>query len=66
MALDTREKRQSAASISMYWAGANPTPTAAKDQEWRQSAAWGYPGILAGGAPPAPTLRTLAMMGIGL
>jgi len=66
MAIDTREKRQSAASITMYWTGANVTPNAAKDQEWRQEAAWGYSGILAAGAAAGPQLRTLAMMGIGL
>ena len=50
MAIDTRERRQAASVISMYWKGPTPTPTAAKDQEWRQEVAWGYPGILAIGA----------------
>ena len=34
------------------------TPNSGKDQEWRQEVGWGYPGILAGEAPPeeeAPT-----------
>lgn len=47
MAIDTREKRQAASVVSSYWMAPSPTPIAAKDQEWRQEAGWGYPGILA-------------------
>src|SRR6056300_253376 len=45
MAIDTAEKRRSAASV-MY-AGSVPgvTPNASKDAEWRQQAAWSYSGI---------------------
>ena len=46
MAIDTREKRQAAAVISHYFMGPNVTPNATPDVEWRQEAAWGYPGIL--------------------
>lgn len=52
MALDTREKRQSAAVISHYFMGPNVTPNVGKDAEWRQEAGWGYAGIAAG-APVA-------------
>jgi len=51
MAIDSREKRASIVGIN-YLSGPSPTPTAAKDQEWRQEVGYGYPGILAG-APPA-------------
>lgn len=64
MAIDTREKRQAAAVISHYFMGPNVTPNAAKDQEWRQEAAWGYPGILAGGATPT-AVRLLPLTGAG-
>lgn len=48
MAIDTAEKRKSAAAV---WHTQIPgvTPNAAKDQEWRQQSGWGYSGILAGG-----------------
>ncbi len=49
MAIDTREKRQSIAGISVYF-NLGVTTNASKDQEWRQEAGYGYPGILTGGA----------------
>ena len=63
MAIDTREKRQAAAVVSHQFMGPNVTPTAAKDGEWRQEVAWGYPGILVGAVAAVP-LRML--MGVGL
>lgn len=46
--LDDREKRASSLSISLYPAGGGITNNATQDQEWRQEAGYGYPGILAG------------------
>lgn len=47
MAIDTAEKRRSAASFRRL---PGVTPNASKDQEWRQQAARRYSGILAGEA----------------
>jgi len=49
MAVDTAEKRKSAAGTSFGYCGIIPgvTPNSSKDQEWRQQAGWGYSGILA-------------------
>lgn len=49
MAIDSREKRASAVGITSVMS-IGLTPNASKDQEWRQEAGWGYPGILAGEA----------------
>lgn len=49
MALNTRENRASAVSLTPG-APPSPTPNAAMDQEWRQESGWGYGGILVGGA----------------
>lgn len=49
MAIDTVEKRKSVLGIHGPWTGTGVTPNAAKDQEWRQEAGYGYPGIAAGG-----------------
>lgn len=51
MAIDSREKRQSIVCINRL-SGPSPTPNAAKDQEWRQEAGYGYPGILANNPTP--------------
>lgn len=48
MAIDSREKRQSISGVHLYIIP-GITPTAGKDQEWRQESGFGYPGILAGG-----------------
>lgn len=48
MAIDTAEKRRSAAGTKRF-GSPSVTPNASKDQEWRQQAAWIYSGILAGG-----------------
>lgn len=53
MAIDTREKRQAVVGIS-YLSGPSTTSNASPDQEWRQEAGYGYPGILAG-SPAADT-----------
>jgi len=47
MAIDSAEKRKSAAGTSFGYAGLLPgvTPNSSKGQEWRQQAAWSYSGI---------------------
>jgi len=45
--LDSAEKRKAASGTHLYAAGPGITPNAGQDQEWRQEAAYGYPGILA-------------------
>jgi hypothetical protein len=51
MAIDTAEKRRSAAGTSFRLSAPGVTPTVAKDLEWRQQAGWGYSGIpTSGGA----------------
>ena len=49
--LDSAEKRKAASGIHLYAAGPGVTPNATQDQEWRQEAGYGYPGILA--EPPS-------------
>lgn len=45
MAIDTAERRRAVSGIGgLLLPGV--TPNAANDQEWRQEAGWGYPGIL--------------------
>lgn len=51
MAIDTREKRQAVVGLGHYFSGPSVTPNASPDQEWRQEAGWGYPGILADSPP---------------
>jgi hypothetical protein len=51
MAIDTAARRRSAAGVGFFIVGPGVTPDATPDQFWRQSAAWSYGGILAGGAP---------------
>lgn len=53
MAIDTVEKRRSAAGVP-FFLGLGVTPNASKDQEWRQQAGWSYSGILAGEAADVP------------
>ena len=66
MAIDTAEKRKSLSGIQ-WTLMPGVTPNAAKDQEWRQQAGWGYSGILAGGAPPPTAVPfTKTLMGVGL
>lgn len=55
MAIDTAERRKSVAGIHGPWTGTGVTPNSGKDQEWRQEAGYGYPGILAGGAAVIPS-----------
>ena len=45
MAIDNREKRQAVAALPHVIFAVNVTPNASQDIEWRQEAAWGYPGI---------------------
>ena len=65
MAIDTAEKRKSLSGIQNSVLIPGVTPTAGKDQEWRQEAGWGYPGILAaGGAAPTILRRLLVHTGL--
>lgn len=69
MAIDTREKRQSAAHIGMeHWFGADVTPNVAKDAGWRQQVAYSYSGIAADSPVAAtgmPSPLALPLMGVG-
>ena len=47
MAIDSAEKRRSAAGVPFLPLGPGVTANAAKDIEWRAQAAWGYSGITA-------------------
>ncbi len=49
MAIDNREKRQSAATAGAPFNPPAVTSNSGKDQEWRQQVCWGYSGILVGG-----------------
>lgn len=51
MAVDTRERRQSVASLGLPWMGANVTP-APIDVEWHQESGYSYPGITPSGSSP--------------
>ena len=44
MAIDNAEKRKSLSGIQVTLM-VGVTPNTAQDQEWRQEAGWGYPGI---------------------
>lgn len=48
MAIDSAQKRRSAAGVPCHPLGPGVTPNALKDQGWRQQAGWGYSGIAAG------------------
>ena len=63
MAIDSREKRQSAAGVGMLPFPTTPTSNASKDAEWRQQAGWGYSGI-ASGEPVAGADSNLMLMGV--
>lgn len=65
MALDTRDKRASAINVASPWRGLLPVPDGSLNQADRQHVAFLYRGIAAGGAAPAPTLFTLALLGVG-
>lgn len=45
MAIDSAEKRKSAANVSFWAGGVGVTPNSSMDVEWRQQAGWGYSGI---------------------
>lgn len=47
MAIDTAQKRRSAAGVPFLPLGPAVTPDSAKDQAWRQEVAWSYSGIAA-------------------
>lgn len=67
MAIDSAAKRRSVAHIARRWSGVGVTPDATPDQFWRQSAARGYGGILAGEAVepegPAPYIGMISDVG---
>lgn len=46
MAIDTAEKRRSAAGIAFHPLGPGVTPNSDKDTAWRQQAGWGYSGAV--------------------
>ena len=48
MAIDSAEKRRSAAGVGFWVVGPGVTPNSSKDAEWRAQAGWGYSGIAAG------------------
>jgi hypothetical protein len=52
MAIDTAEKRRSAAGVAFWVVGPGVTPNLAKDVEWRAESAWSYSGVAP--APPVP------------
>ena len=62
VAIDTRERRAAVVAIPYPWASVSVTPTAAQDQEWRQEAGWGYPGILAAASGQALILGDLTTL----
>lgn len=64
MAIDSAAKRRSAAGVGFFVVGPGVTPDVTPDQFWRQSAAWGYGGILAGAAaPPSASRARIVSMG---
>lgn len=65
MAIDSAEKRRAISGIHSPAAGPGVTPNASKDQEWRQEAGYGYPGILAG-SPPVATSGNFMLLGVGM
>ena len=64
--LDTQEKRRSAVAMTTYAFGPDVTPNATHDQEWRQEAGYGYPGILAAAPAAGPPAGSLLLMGVGI
>ena len=54
MAIDSAEKRRSAAGVAFLPLTPGVTPNAAKDVDWRQQAAWSYGGVPVSGEPPPP------------
>jgi hypothetical protein len=61
MAIDSAERRKSLVGIITSMSP-GVTPNASQDVEWRQEAGWGYPGIAAGGAPPADGVQQPGMI----
>lgn len=54
MALDTAEKRRSAAGVPLLPLGPGVMPNASQPVAWRQESGWGYSGIEVG----APVVTT--------
>lgn len=55
MAIDTAEKRRSAAGVPHLPLGPGVTADASKPAIWRQEACWGYSGIPVNPTPPPST-----------
>ena len=64
MAIDTAEKRRSAAHAGKKFVGKGVTPNADKDIEWRQQAGWGYSGIPAA-FPAQPLAVVYTVLAVG-
>lgn len=70
MAINTPEKRRSAAGVGFWVVGPGVTPNVAKDVEWRAESAWGYSGVFpappvgGGGHHDQMTLGTITSMHI--
>lgn len=60
MAIDTEEKRRSAAGVP-FAPLFGLTPNASKDAEWRQQVAWSYSGISLAPVPVTPDERKIAV-----
>jgi hypothetical protein len=67
MAIDTAQKRRSAAGCGFSPLGPGVTPDAARPAAWRQQAGWGYSGIpaaAAGGEPGGASGGWAAVPGV--
>ena len=62
MAIDSAEKRRSAAGVGFWVIGPGVTPNASQDGEWRQQAGWGYSGILVSAVVAAVTPKFEGLM----
>ncbi len=65
MAIDSAEKRKSAAGVGFWVVGPGVTPNSSKDAEWRQQSGWGYSGIAAAAPSGAVGGKYLPLMGVG-
>ena len=65
MAIDSAPKRKSISGIHLYANGPGVTPDNTQPQAWRQTAGYGYYGILAD-APSEAVLRQRPLTGVGI
>lgn len=61
MAIDSEQKRKSAATVAMIWNGPSVVPDGTINQADRQHIGWSYSGIAAG-APPGANSMPMAMI----